>query len=560
MGRAVGRVLRANLACERGGFAAPPAMKQKSLASVSLAFAATSVLAFASDTSPVLDHSAPFLGRPLEIELSGAAPFAPVTLLLSPAAGHSQTPFGRLELRRERIIPVASGVTDAQGHWTASLPVPLDAALAELEQHYQALIFDPAAPAGAVLSNARALRLLGPRVYVSYRDTSTAVAHTGLYVVDAAHGSLAYALDHGPNGAAQGSNSEGRPVFDERNAVGAVMASAYDLVFFDAYFGTRLETIHFAAACSRVLYTDAARKRVYVLETGVLPVPGSQQPAVVHAFDLTTRSVVGRLSLSGTTDRLWCVGRAAREAFIAEHDLRGFTSLHRVSLDPLADRASVPLELEFGALFDRVAFAAGQVLVSSHRFGPFPAPASCHFSRVAIGASSMTVLATPMSDTYPFEFVALPGVDGLFTWSQRWTVPVARMEIQPLHSIGAPESIPLPDFYVAANDLEDDGPVLWVMDRNSNEPLDPTEPGRLWRLDLATRTWSSYPRTWPFEGPLDVERLRDPIVDLVCIGTRHVAPPIDRPGELLLASPSGAHETHVVLGVDAEALLAVPIP
>jgi hypothetical protein len=37
-----------------------------------------------------------------------------------------------------------------------------------------------------------------------------------LYVVDALRGAVTAALDHGATGAPQGSNAEGRPVFDSR--------------------------------------------------------------------------------------------------------------------------------------------------------------------------------------------------------------------------------------------------------------------------------------------------------------------------------------------------------
>jgi hypothetical protein len=83
-----------------------------------------------------------------------------------------------------------------------------------------------------------------------------------------------------------------------------------------------------------------------------------RQPATVHAIDLASRSTIGKLALPGPTDRLWCVSRASLEAFIAEHDARGFTELRRVGLEPLRDaRGSVVLDLEPGASFDRVAFA-----------------------------------------------------------------------------------------------------------------------------------------------------------------------------------------------------------
>lgn len=510
--------------------------------------------------TPHLDHGAPFLGRALPIELSGAAPFVPVTLMLSPEAGHSSTPFGTLELRRFRIIQVASGTTDAQGNWSASLDIPLLAGLAEQEHHYQALVFDPAAPAGALFSDAFALRLLGSRIYAAYRDDSSVPAHTGLYIVDAIHGVVTAALDHGTSGAPPGSNTEGRPVFDSRFAVGAVMSSLHELVFFDAYFGTRLSSISFAGECSRVLFTDAGAARVYVLETGVLPIPALPVPATVHVVDLRTQSEIASLPLSNTSTRLWCVNRGAREAFVAEYDASARPALRRVDLVALQDRGALTLETAVsGSTFDRIAFALAQVFVTTHHFGPGPT-ASTQFSRVVLAPASMTLVASTLNDTYSTNFVALPGVDRLVGWTSRWSIPSASFFVEGLSSPGGVPGIPLPDFYVAANDFEDDGTRLWVLDGAQNEPGDPTEPGYLWRFDFTNGTWWRYPRNWPFRGPQDVERLHDALVDLVCISTTHIPPPIDDPGEVLLASPDGANEIHVWLGVTAEALLTVPVP
>lgn len=509
--------------------------------------------------TPHLDHGAPFLGHALSIELSGAAPFVPVTLMLSPEAGHSSTPFGTLELRRFRIIPVANGTTDAQGNWSTALDIPLLAGLAEQEQHYQALVFDPAAPAGALFSDAFALRLLGSRVYAAYDDPSTVPAHTGLYIVDAIHGVVTAALDHGTTGAPPGSNTEGRPVFDSRFAVGAVMSSLHELVFFDAYFGARLGSLTFAGECSRVLYTDATATRVYVLETGLLPIPAAAQPATVHVVDLRTRAPIAALALPFTSARPWCVNRGAREAFIAEYDASARPALRRVDLVALQDRGSLTLETVAAAsTFDRMAFALGQVFVTTHHFGPGPT-ASTQFSRVVLAPASMSLVANTLNDTYSTSFVALPGVDRLVGWTTRWSIPSASFFVETLAGPASAPGIPMPDFFVAADDFEDDGASLWLLDRAQNEPGDPTEPGYLWRYDFTNSSWWRYPRSW-YRGPEDVERLHDALVDLVCVSTHHDGPPVNIPGEILLASPSGASETHVWLGVTARSLLTVPVP
>lgn len=505
-------------------------------------------------TVPHLDHGAPYLGRPLAIELRDAAPLAPVTLFLAPTGGHSTTPFGVLELQRHRIVPVASGTTDALGRWSTELDVPLDPALAEQEHHYQALVLDASAPAGAVLSDAFGLRLLGPRVYASTRDVVAVPNRSGLAIVDALRGTLVASIDLGPTDASI--DLRAKPVLDGRCAVGAVMASRRELVFFDAAFGTRIGSVAFRTDCSRELLVDATGTRAYVLETGAGP--STQGSARVHVVDLAARAIVATLSLPNASSSTWCASRGAREAFVAETDAFGRASLRRVGLEPLVDRGAIALETTPGGSFVQVAFALGQVFATTHRIEGFTA--SVQLARVTITGPSMTLSTRPMTNQYGCNFVALPGADRLVVWTARWDLPWYSITEEGLSAPTTPVPFPPMGPYLGASDLEEDGTSVWVLDRSNDEPGDPTEPGQLHRYDFATHAWSIYPRAWPFEGPQDVERLHDALVDLVCVSTRHVPPPIDRPGELLLATPDGASERHVVLGVTAEALLAAPIP
>lgn len=99
----------------------------------------------AAQTTPRLEHTAPWLGRDLELALSEAPPFAAVRWLESDARGALPTPYGELELDRSLARVVATGTADANGRLDLTLPNALDPALAETEAHYQALVADPGA-------------------------------------------------------------------------------------------------------------------------------------------------------------------------------------------------------------------------------------------------------------------------------------------------------------------------------------------------------------------------------------------------------------------------------
>lgn len=119
-----------------------------------------------------LTHTAPWLGKTLELELTGAPPHAPCWLFASTSAAAVPTPFGLLELDLASAFPLFVGDADANGALHVAIDVPADAALAELPLHVQALHGDPAHAAGAALAPAKHLRLLGSRVYALLRHNS----------------------------------------------------------------------------------------------------------------------------------------------------------------------------------------------------------------------------------------------------------------------------------------------------------------------------------------------------------------------------------------------------
>jgi len=214
-----------------------------------------------------LEHSAPWLGRTLDLDVVGAPANQTVELLYSPSRTSIPTPLGTLELRRRALRRLGVRTSDGSGHATFHIAVPLDPALADQEAHFQAIVTDPAAPAGRTLMNASHLRLLGTRLYAHERSRYPDPIQGGLEIVDAVHGAVSARVDFGPVDDAELTNEEGKPVFSANFAVGAVMATSTRLVFFDPFFGTTRAEVPVAPS-SRILWTDAAGARVYVLEKG----------------------------------------------------------------------------------------------------------------------------------------------------------------------------------------------------------------------------------------------------------------------------------------------------
>ena len=162
-------------------------------------FVSIAGLGFAgSSTPPVLDHSAPFLGHPLDLEVSGATPGFSAQLLQSPAAGELVLPYGVLELDPDQVSVVGNTVVGPDGTASFRLRIPRARAFAELECHYQVLIGDAAQPATAALSEAVHLRLLGSRAYVGYQGATSPGGLGGVSIVSVVREEVVETIELGP--------------------------------------------------------------------------------------------------------------------------------------------------------------------------------------------------------------------------------------------------------------------------------------------------------------------------------------------------------------------------
>jgi hypothetical protein len=269
--------------------------------------------------TPHLTHSAPFVGRTLTIQVEGAPANATVDLFLSPSAGTCTTPYGDLVLACSDLHEVATGISSATGTWSVDFPVPLDAALAETEQHYQAIVDDPSGPTGRVLSDAIHMRLLGPRMYAGHAG--------GFDVYSAVDKTIATHVDYTPGVFA-------KPVFDASFSRGAVMSTSRELLFFDPFFGGVQGTIPFATDCSSTLITDASHSTIYVLETG------GDAAARIHAIEFSTGAETSYLDLPNPVGGSWCEGSPGVEMFVGEAELTGQASIRLIGMNPLADLGS----------------------------------------------------------------------------------------------------------------------------------------------------------------------------------------------------------------------------
>jgi hypothetical protein len=525
--------------------------------SIAVALAWLAVPSFAApQANPIhLRHSAPFLGQNLSIQLEGALPLTTVDLLYSPEAGSYVTPFGVLELRRDRIRHLAQGSTDAAGSWSIDLSVPLDTALAEREAHFQALVSDPSAPAGRILSDAIHARLLGPRVYAGYRGNGSP-ARAGLYVVSAVSDTVVARVDYGMTNA----SAKSKPVFDADFARGAVMSTQQELLFFDPFFGGVRGRVSFPSACSRTLFTDPARRTVYVLE-----INGSS-PARVHAIDLSSGTETAHLDLPNAVEPLWCLGRLGSEVFIAEYEPSGRTAIRWVDLDPLADLGSAPVGRAGSRYFTDyidpdylllpMVYSAGQVFVSTMTDVP-PLGREGDLTRCRVTSSGIATRVMGLGPSRIYRLTAVPAADRLLAGELRtdWG-PAGWMCQVPLFTIGLPAFLPSPptgpELYV--HDIEADGTVAWIIAEWEWQHAD-----ILYRLDMQTYTWTQTPHFWNF-GPSDMEVLRDVWDHEVWVANKGYGPPIDIAPEILVVDELHGTTRHIALDHTAEVLHAVPLP
>ncbi|MFN0242900.1 MAG: YncE family protein [Planctomycetota bacterium] len=520
----------------------------------------------AATAQPSLHHSAPFLGRTLQIRVAGAPANQPAVLLYSPRAAHVATAFGLLEIERHSSHRVALGTTNANGRWTVQLPIPLDAALAEVEAHFQALIDDPSAPAGKVLSRGVHVRLLGTRVYVDSRETDGGdPALAELVIASAVHDAIIATV---PLGAAPNIGVV-EPVFSPSFARGAVMASAGELVIFDPFFGAVLDTVPFQGATPRI-FLDEDGNRALVLELGSASALPQPIPARLSAVDLATGQVVAQLSLPKPALDRWCLNAARTEAYIAEiEDLDHDSFVRRIDLVTWTDLGAIAVG-ETGVPFQRIdemLFAAGQVIVTAHPGGLDPGGLDPRSSLTRIDLSPWTPVTSVQFDPPHFHITmaALPNVDRLILFRRTFGLTSQGFfRTTPLSATGPIIDLPVPPEWndrVIAHVLEPEEDGLWVLDRAGDILLqEATEPGRLYFVDLVTNAWTMFPHEWGNVGPSDIEVVHDALANKLVLSTRSTSAPGSTPGELYVFDRATQTVQHVPLAHSGFAATVVPVP
>lgn len=502
-----------------------------------------------------LEHSAPWLGRTLALEVTGAPPNQLLELYYSDARDAHPTPFGVLELQRGTTRRLDFRTSDATGHAAFQLPVPLSAALADDEAHFQVLVTDPSSPAGKAFTNASHLRLLGTRIYAHERSRFPDPPRGGLEIIDAVHGVVSEQLDFGSIEDVDLTNQEGKPVFSANFDLGAVMASSTRLVFFDPFFGTTRAEVSLRAS-SRTLWTDAQRERVYVLQKGTTTPPA--QVGRLHVFDLRTGLETATLDLPEPASGAWCTSDDQATAFIASYEASsGAAILRRVSLAPLAVGDWIALGTTL-PVFDQIQYAAGQVFVASHE--PTVSLYGSAWTRVAVSSASMSAVIQTSTITWFPRCAIVPALDRILL-SRKWiTLPASGLLEEPLATGGPWMPVSPPGGYLSCDDMVPEGNGVWILDSNGNGPPGNDEPGRLYRIDLTTQLWRQYPRSWPFEGPRDLDIVHDALCDQIVLACRYVPPPIGiQPVVFVFDRQLGVERTIPALH-SPESLLAVPVP
>jgi len=503
--------------------------------------------------TPHLTHTAPFVGQTLSIRIDGAPAHVRVDLFLSPSAGTYTTPYGNLELDRSGLHEVASGITSTSGSWSVDFPIPLDTALAETEQHFQAIVDDPSGPTGRVISEAAHLRLLGPRVYASVGEGYGFPGTPALEIMSGTTESVVATVEFGTGGI------PASPVFEASYARGAVMSGDRELVFFDPFFGGVLQRVPFSTGCAGNLITDPTHKTVFVLE--------KEPTGRIHAIDFATGAETASFVLPnpvaswpGWMRNPWCEGTPGTEVYVAEMDLAGQTSVRHVLLEPFADLGSavVGTPLEDRGFTDLV-YAAGQVFASTmewqdpdHHFYWNGCLTRCRFS-----GSTIETWLDPFFLAYMSLLTAVPEANRMLAIEHASNSPGGGLVQMPLSAAGPIEGVPIPPtgccFYPRF--MNADGRSVWAVIRDDDDAT-----SFLFRLDLESMTWSSSLSHWVFDPPGAAELLRDAwdheywVANTPTTSPRTLWPEIRIVDELLSTT------RHIRLDRTAFGLFAVPLP
>jgi len=502
---------------------------------------------------PTLDHGPPFIGSTLDLVVDGAPPGAKVTYLHSPNAGSLSTPYGTLELERSSAARIGSLHVDANGHGVLQIALPLDPALVQTEAHYQALVEDPSAPANAVLTGSVSLRFLGPRVYVGTRGRSAGPNGplTGaLEMIDASSDTLVGRIDYsGPVPAGEG---RAEPVFSANYARGAVMASPSELVLFDPFFGATIGVLACDGA-SRTLLASPDGSRAHVLETSV------GGGARIRSVDLAQGQVVAEVVLPVETTSLWCLDEVSNTAFVTELSMVGETRVRTVDLDSGTFSGATIVGGAGSTIFRDLLVADGQLFAAT-RTTDVGTDFEGRLSRTTLPLASSTIQTTAFYRQEVNQLAPVAALNLLLAFFMDPIIPHGALRKTRLSGSASWPGCGLPWVYLHVDGLAVDGTSVWVIDSAGNEPPGGGEPGQLYELKPRTNTWTTYPRSWPFEGPTSVVVLADGLVHKVYVTAPGQDSPINIAPELLSIDLSNSAEASVTIGWAPESLRVIPLP
>lgn len=456
------------------------------------------------DAAASLEHSAPWVGGNLVLTLDDAPPGASVRLFDSPAAGSTPTPFGLLELDRGQLGLEASGQADALGHWAVQLAIPLDASLAEVEGHYQALVQDLAGV--TTLSTAVHLRYLGPRCYtLCAGEENSPHALPSLDVHAIVDGRRVAFVAPTPWSSPYCPNPDPwRPAFGGNLARGAFFSGCSEIVVFDN-FDFIVHAVLAVEAPSRRLFSSADGRLAYVIEE-----PGSGAPRI-RALDLESAAFVATLQLPETCMARWCMDESASLAFVRETDaVTGEHLVRRVDLENWQVLDTLNLGSAIAALPGWLETERGWLYASAVKSASYP---GFSFSAIDLAHPGAQAIVLDFGYLAPGPPVVVHSVERLFVrgWQSQGPSPDT-VYVAPLDAPQRLAKFPAPPFFpfqFGAGVVRDDR--VWVLSKS----FDSDYPGRLWNLDALALTWRDTDVDWYYPWPVTLLAARGPLVDVL---------------------------------------------
>ncbi|MCP4966747.1 MAG: hypothetical protein GY926_16160 [bacterium] len=494
-----------------------------------------------------MEHSAPWLGGDLSLQIEGAQPASYVRWLVAPTAGSFMLPFGELELERSTIQVLAGSTTDSNGSSAVSLSLDALTYAVEEELHIQTLVADATHPSGFVLGEAKHLRVLGPRFYVGCRGVNAAsqAENGALLAISEDSGSTIFEIGHGRVLTGERGHGRAAPRFSANMDVGAVMISPSELLLFDPFFGTELARIPFATA-SRDIFVHPDTTGVWVLDQG-------SGPSRVNYVDFDTLTVTNQIFLQQPVSWYWCATEDGREAWIGEHySFTGQTAALRFNLETGQVGESIPLGAVSNSRFTDLTCAAGQVFVGTatqtgmgNWFG--------YRSRIQFAAGGHVVTTDSAFTTEFSMFTAAPDARAVLFSNFMPEIPAGSLSAQRLAVPTVTHTFASPWVYLHVDALAVEGTGLWVLDSSNNEPPTATDPGRLYHLDLLTHIWRQHPTDWHFVGPVAMSLLKGPTHNTIGLITESEPAPISITPKLWMINTATGMERTVLVrsGVDS---------